>query len=334
MRAWSFDEFGLDHLALGERPDPAPGPGQVLLDMRAMSLNYRDLLLVQGAYDPRMKRPLVPCSDGVGEVIAVGDGVRRFEVGDRVCPIFSQTWVHGPPRSSARHGVLGGPLDGTLREQVVIDEAGGVAVPEHLTDEEAACLPCAGVTAWRALTVEGGITAGDTVLTLGTGGVSLFALTLGKLLGARVAITSSSDDKLERARELGADFTVNYAADERWSKAVKEWSGGGVDAVIELAGASSIGQSLRAVRVGGRVISIGNLGGNTAEIALPLIFMRSVQVRGLFVGNRDDFEAMGRALAAHEARPVIDRSFSFDEAPEAFRYMEGGHGMGKIVIAR
>ncbi len=202
MRAMEIQgAFGLDHLVLVERPDPVPGPGQVLVRLRAASLNYRDLLTVEGKYNPKQKLPLIPCSDGAGEVVAVGEGVTRVRPNDRVCPIFAQRWIAGEPTRDRLRSTLGGPLDGTLAELAVFDQEGLVKIPEHLTDEEAATLPCAAVTAWTALD---GITAGDTVLLQGTGGVSIFALQLANLRGARVIITSSSDEKLARARELGA----------------------------------------------------------------------------------------------------------------------------------
>ncbi|MCB1057340.1 MAG: NAD(P)-dependent alcohol dehydrogenase, partial [Acidobacteria bacterium] len=218
--------FGLDHLLPGERPDPEAGRGQVLLRMRAASINYRDLLMVQGRYNPRQPLPLIPCSDGVGEVVAVGPGVDRVAVGDRVAPIFCQRWLGGEATPERLRSTLGGPLDGTLAELMVLSQEGVVRVPEHLDDPEAATLTCAGVTAWSALFTHGEIVPGDTVLLLGTGGVSIFALQLAKLAGARVVITSSSDEKLGRARELGADETVNYTSVPEWGKRVRELTGG------------------------------------------------------------------------------------------------------------
>ncbi|MBW1879121.1 MAG: NAD(P)-dependent alcohol dehydrogenase [Deltaproteobacteria bacterium] len=334
MRAWAFAEFGVEHLVLTERSEPRPGPGQLLVRLSAASLNYRDLLMVRGAYNPRQRLPLVPCSDGVGEVAAVGEGVSRFSVGDRVCPLFSQTWVTGPPDDDAGRGTLGGPLDGTLQEVMLVDERAAVAAPEHLSDAEAACLPCAAVTAWRALVTEGGIRPGDTVLTLGTGGVSLFALQLGTALGAGVVVTSSSDEKLARALAMGAAHGVNYRTDPKWGKAVRAWSGRGVDLVVELGGAATLGQSLGAVRTGGCIALIGNLGGNVAEIALPRILMRAIRIQGLFVGNRDDFESLTRFLSVNpDLRPTVDRVFPFEEAPEAFAHLASGTHFGKVAVS-
>ncbi len=335
MKVWAIEGgFGLDNLRESERPSPDPGPGQVLLRMRAVSLNYRDLMMVQGQYNPRQPLPLVPCSDGVGEVLAVGPGVTRFQVGDRACPIFAQGWVGGEPDATTERGALGGPLDGTLQQLMVVHEHAAVRPPAHLTDDEAACLPCAAVTAWRALVTLGGVKAGDTVLTLGTGGVSLFAVQIARMLGARVAVTSSRDGKLARARSMGAELAINYRRTPRWSSAVVDWTGGrGVDHVVEVGGAGTLDQSLRSVRVGGALSLIGVLSGVTSEVPLTRILMRSVRIHGIFVGNRHDFEALVRALEAHpDVRPVVDRAFPWGEADKALAYLEKGVHMGKVVI--
>jgi NADPH:quinone reductase-like Zn-dependent oxidoreductase len=322
--------FGLDHLEIVERPDPAPGPGQALVRLRAASLNYRDLLTVEGKYNPKLKLPLIPCSDGAGEVVAVGEGVTRVRPGDRVCGNFAQAWIAGEPRREWLRSTLGGPMDGTLAELAVYDQEGLVKVPEHLTDEEASTLPCAAVTAWSCLQ---GVTAGDTVLLQGTGGVSIFALQLARLRGARVIITSSSDAKLARARELGATEGINYRETPDWGAKAKELTGGGgVDLVVEVGGAGTLGQSLKAVRMGGTISLIGNLAGNTVEISLPLIFMQHVRVQGILVGPRDSFEAMNRAIALHRLRPVVDRVFPLTDFRAAFDHMATGGHFGKIVM--
>jgi NADPH:quinone reductase-like Zn-dependent oxidoreductase len=267
-------------------------------------------------------------------VVAVGEGASRFSVGDRVCPLFSQTWIAGPPDDASGRGTLGGPLDGTLQEAMLVDECAVVAAPEHLSDIEAACLPCAAVTAWRALVTEGGLRPGDTVLTLGTGGVSLFALQLATAMGAGVALTSSSDEKLARAMAMGAARGINYREDPKWGKAVRAWSGGGVDLVVELGGAATFNQSLAAVRTGGCIALIGNLGGNVVEISLPRILMRAIRVQGLFVGNRDDFESLNRFLNVNpDLRPTVDRVFPFDEAPQAFAHLASGTHFGKVAVS-
>ena len=327
--------FGLDNLALVERPDPTPGPGQVLLRVRAASLNYRDLLTVQGKYNPKQKLPLIPCSDGAGEVLAVGEGVTRVRPGDRVCPIFAQRWISGEPTRDKVRSTLGGPLDGTLAELMVLDQEGMVHVPEHLTDEEAAALPCAAVTAWNALAAAG-IKAGDTVLVQGTGGVSIFALQLGALLGARVIVTSSSDEKLARARELGAWEGINYRETPDWGARAKQMaqSAGtdGVDLVVEVGGAGTLEQSLRAVRFGGSVSLVGNLAGTDAQVRLTMIFMQRIRMHGILVGDRESFEAMNRAIAAHGLRPVIDRVFPLEESRAAFEQIAAGGHFGKVCV--
>jgi NADPH:quinone reductase-like Zn-dependent oxidoreductase len=325
--------FGLDHLALVERPDPRPGPGQVLVRLRAASLNYRDLLTVEGKYNPKQRLPLIPCSDGAGEVVEIGEGVTRVRPGERVCAAFAQKWIAGTPTRDKLRSTLGGPLDGTLAELAVFDEEGVVHVPDHLSDEEAATLPCAAVTAWSALVTEGGVAAGDTVLVLGTGGVSLFALQLATLLGARVIATSSRDDKLDRARALGASEGVNYRETPEWGARVKELTGGaGADHVVEVGGAGTLQQSLRAVRFGGTISLIGNLAGTKTELFLTQVFMQHVRLNGILVGHRESFEAMNRAVAFHKLRPVIDRVFPLEEVRAAFDHMAAGDHFGKIVV--
>jgi NADPH:quinone reductase-like Zn-dependent oxidoreductase len=309
--------FDLDALTLVERADPEPGPGQVLIRVKAASLNYRDLLMVQGAY-PKQTLPLVPLSDGAGEVLACGPGVTRAKAGDRVAGIFT---------------ILGGPLDGMLTEQIVLHEDGVAPVPRHLTDEEAATLPCAAVTAWSALVQQGGLKAGDTLLVLGTGGVAVFGLQFAKLLGARVIVASSSDAKLERAKELGADERINYKATPDWDKAVKDLTGGaGADHVLELGGAATFNKSVRAVRVGGTISLIGNVTGGSTEVNLTPILIQNIRVQGVIVGSRETFEDMSRAVALHRLRPVVDRVFAFAEARAAFEHMSGRGHFGKIVV--
>jgi len=327
------DAFGLDHLSLTERPDPRPGHGEVLVRVRAASLNYRDLLTVRGQYNPKQKLPLIPCSDGAGEIVAVGEGVTRVKPGERVCANFAQRWIAGEPTREKLRSTLGGPLDGMLAELVVLPEEGVVRVPDHLTDEEAATLPCAGLTAWSTLVTEGGLTAGDSVLLQGTGGVSIFALQFAKTLGLRTIITSSSDEKLARARDLGADETINYKQTPDWAARVKELTGGtGVDHVIDVGGAGTLKQSLLSVRIGGTVSVMGVLAGNALELPLPLVFMQRVRIQGILVGSREGFEAMNRAVALHRLRPVIDRVFPLEETRAALELMERGGHFGKICL--
>ena len=325
--------FGVENLALVERPEPTPGFRQVVVEVLAASLNYRDLLMVQGRYNPRQPLPLIPVSDGVGRVVAVGEGTTRVKLGDRVSPHFFPRWVAGEPSRANMTPALGGPLDGALTERWLLDEDALVHVPEHLTDEEAACLPCAAVTAWNALTVRGNVRAGDTVLVQGTGGVSLFALQLAKALGARVILTSSSDEKLARAKTLGADAGLNYRTQPEWGREAKRLAGGdGVDHVVEVGGAGTLAQSLKAVRPGGQVSLIGVLAGGAGEVSLFPILMHNVRLQGITVGDRESFESMNRAVALHRLRPVIDRVFELEETQEAFAHLESATHFGKVVI--
>src|ERR1700742_4299943 len=268
-------------MELVERPDPVPGPGQVAVRMRAASLNYRDLLTVQGKGGAKL--PLIPCSDGAGEIVSVGEGVTRVAVGDRVCPMFFQSWFDGRPSASNRRLALGGTRPGVLQELMVLDAEGVSRIPPHLTFEEAATLPCTALTAWRALFEEVHIRPGDTVLVQGTGGVSIFALQFAKLAGASVIVTSSSDEKLERAKKLGADPTINYRSVPEWGKAAAEWTGGGVDHVVEVGGKDTFAQSLEAARIGGTILVIGVLSGFSQQIAIPSLFSKNLHVIGLSV---------------------------------------------------
>jgi NADPH:quinone reductase-like Zn-dependent oxidoreductase len=254
-------------------------------------------------------------------------------VGDRVCPIFAQRWLAGEPTRERLRSTLGGPLDGTLAEWMVLSEEGVVQVPGHLSDEEAAALPCAAVTAWNALVSEGGVTAGDVVLVQGTGGVAIFALQIARLLGARVIVTSSRDEKLARAKELGAEAGINYREVPEWGERAKELTGGvGVDHVIEVGGAGTLAQSLRAVRMGGRISLIGVLAGGKTDLTLAAVFMQRIRLQGILVGDRESFEAMNRAIAAHRLRPVIDRVFPLEEARAACEHMAAGRHFGKICL--
>jgi len=326
------DGLGVDSLKLAERPDPAPGPGQVVLRMKAFSINYRDLLVVDGV--GRWKPPLgrIPLSDGVGVVAAAGGGVSRVRAGDRVAPIFYPKWLEGRPTAEkVGHGLGGAAADGVLAECVVIDEASLVLVPAHLTDEQAATLPCAGVTAWSALIPFGGIRPGDSVVVLGTGGVSIFAMQFARLVGARVIATSHSDQKLARAKELGADAVINYKTTPNWPKAVAELTGGlGADYVVDTVG--DLKQSIAAVRLGGSVAFVGVLIGMTTEVDLVSFMGKCARVEAVDVGSREMFEAMNRAIEFHVMRPVVDRVFEFCELREALNYLrEGGH-FGKVCL--
>ncbi len=332
MRAYQLQEAtGADGLRQVDLSDPMPGPGQVLVRVRAVSLNYRDLMIVSGRYGGTARPDLIPCSDGAGEVVAVGDGMTQWSPGDRVLGTFFPAWGDGPAAPDKISDALGGSVDGMLAEHVVLREDGLVRLPAHLSYEEGATLPCAAVTAWNALVTQGGLKAGDTVLTLGTGGVSLFALQFAKLFGARVIATSGSDAKISRLREMGADVTINYKATPEWDREVWAQTGKrGVDHVVEVGGGGTLPQSLRSVRVGGTVSLIGVLTGG--EINPSIILQKSIVLRGIYVGSRAMFEAMNRALAQSHFRPVIDKTFAFDEAADAYRHLESGTHFGKVVI--
>ncbi|NMG08075.1 NAD(P)-dependent alcohol dehydrogenase [Brasilonema sp. UFV-L1] len=334
MKVWEVhSKEGLDALTLVEKPEPQPKAGQILLKMRAASLNYRDLLTVKGAYGSKQKLPFVPLSDGVGEVVAVGEKVSRVKVGDRVAGIFMQTWLEGEFSADKSKSALGGAIDGILAEYVTLDEDGVVHVPKHLSDEEAASLPCAAVTAWNALTTDGKLKAGDTILIQGTGGVSIFALQFGKIMGAQVIATSSSDLKLDKLKQLGASEVINYKTTPNWDEKVWELTNQvGVDRIIEVGGAETFNKSLRAVRYGGHISLIGVLSGFSADVSTVSILHKGMTVQGIYVGSRAMFEAMNRAIALHDIKPIVDRVFPFEEARQALEYMESGAHFGKIAL--
>jgi len=302
--------------------------------MKAASINYRDLVVPLRGYGSFTGTlPLVPISDGVGEVVDIGADVTRVAPGDRACPMFMQKWIAGEPDLTRITSTLGGPLDGVMQHYMVVNEEGLAKAPEYLTHEEAATLPCAALTAWSALATEGDVKAGDTVLLQGTGGVSLFALQFSKLLGAKVIIISSSDDKLKKAGALGADEGINYKNSPEWGKAVKKLTGGkGVDHIVEVGGEKTLPQSLRAIRPGGTISMIGVLSGINMGVSLGLIVTRNVRLQGITVGHRDSFEAMTRAMRQHPIKPVIDRVFPFEELKEAMEYLRQGKHFGKICI--
>jgi len=332
MKTYEINEFGIEKLTLAERAKPEPKASEVSVKFHAASLNYRDLMMVKGFYNPKLKTPIVPLSDGAGEVVAIGEKVTKWKIGDRVCPIFMQGWTDGAIEVSKARTALGGDLDGCLREFGAFDENGLVKIPEHLSYEEAATLPCAAVTAYNALFCSGGLKPDDSVLLQGTGGVSIFALQLASVYGCRAIVTSSSDEKLERAKELGADDLVNYKETPDWDKRVLELTEKrGVDHVVEVGGAGTLQKSLNAVKMGGHIAVIGVLSG-AGEINPVSILMKAVRLQGIFVGSREMFEAMNRLFSEHRLNPVIDKVFPFDEAREALKYMESAAHFGKIVI--
>lgn len=335
MRTYELRGKGLDTLTLVERPVPRPGPGQVLVRMHAASLNYRDLLVANGKYGRgELPYPLVPLSDGAGEVVDVGSGVTRHKPGDRVASAFFQKWVDGPFDSAKGNSALGGAIDGVLSEYVVLEEAGAVKFPTFLSYDEAATLPCAAVTAWVSLVELARLKREQVVLAMGTGGVSIFALQLAKTLGASVISTSSSDAKLARVRELGADHTINYRTHPEWDVQARESTHGqGVDCLLEVGGEGTLPTSLRAVRGGGHVVLVGLLTGKMGDRDRARDNDRQVRVDAVYVGSVRHFEALNEHVERTQLSPVIDRSFPFESAHQAYRHLESGNHFGKVVIS-
>lgn len=336
MKVWTIDERdGRRELVLAERPQPAPAAGEVLVRIRAVSLNYRDLITLDQQRPGSLPPPMVPCSDGAGEVAAIGAGVSRFRLGDRVAGIFFRDWIDGRFELGYHKTALGGSLHGMLSEFIVLPEHALVAIPAHCSFGEAATLPCAAVTAWQALVTRGQLRAGDTVLALGTGGVSVFALQIAAAAGCRVIVTSSSDEKLSRARELGAWATVNYRTTPEWDAEVWRLSEKrGIDHVMEVGGPGTLGRSMNAAAAGGQIALIGVLTGFAApDASLFPITARNVRLDGIYVGSRADFEALNTFLTEHEIHPVIDRTFPFAEAPAAFEHLRSGRHFGKVVVS-
>ncbi len=335
MKGYEIQKFGIDELALVEKDVPKPRGGEVLVKFSAFSINHRDLMMVEGNYNPRLRFPAIPFSDAAGEVVEIGEGVTRWKTGDRVMPIFMQKWIGGEiDKDKAKSAIGGGNKnwDGVLSEFGTFNQEGLVKIPEHLSFEEAATLPCAGVTAWNALAVSGRLKAGDTVVTLGTGGVSVFALQLAKMFGAEVISTSSSDEKLERMAKLGSGHTINYREREDWDKAILEMTDGkGVDHVVEVGGAGTLGRSISAAKIGGHIALIGALdsGGEFSPVS---VLMKAIRVQGIFVGSRSYFEELNTAVSVNRLKPVIDKVFDLKETREALKYMKSGSHFGKIVI--
>jgi len=324
--------YGLENLALVERDVPKAGPGEIVVRLKAACLNFRDFATVLGM-GGQYKLPLVPLSDSVGVVEDAGEGVTRVATGDRVCPIFFPTWHAGGPTIEGLSKALGGSLDGCAQDYLLIGEDGVVKVPDYMTDMEAAMLPCAALTAWRALVVEGNLKAGDTVVVQGTGGVSIFALQFAKAAGARVIATSSSDDKLARAQDLGADHVINYKTTPDWGVAARAFTGGrGVDHVVEVGGAETFTQSLAAIRVGGHVAVIGLLSGVMKDMNVATMFSQNARIHGITVGNRTQFEDMLKAMALHEIHPVVDTTFPLEDLKAGLEHMGSGAHFGKIGI--
>ncbi|MCO8122061.1 NAD(P)-dependent alcohol dehydrogenase [Stieleria sp. TO1_6] len=324
---------GIDAIERRETAEPEPGPFEVKVRIRAASLNYRDLGVAAGGYLRNDTRPVVPLSDGAGEVVAVGPGVTRWKENDRVSPIFVRDWIDGPASDAKLKSSLGGGVDGVLCEYRVLPEQSLVAIPDGMSFAQAATVPCAAVTAWHALFESGELQAGQTVLLLGTGGVSVFALQLAKAAGARTIITSSSDQKLEQAQSLGADQLVNYKAHPDWHKEVRRLTAGeGVDHVVEVGGPGTLERSIKSAAVAGKIHLIGVLDSPAAKISPMLSVFNLLTIRGIYVGSRTMHEKTLAAMDANAIEPVIDRSFSFDQALEAYRYFAQQKHVGKVVI--
>ena len=334
MRALQLiGDIGLDNLMVVELPDPKPGPFEVLVRMRAVSLNYRDLLMIGGVYGRATPLPLTPFSDGCGVVEAVGEGVTRFSPGDRVSTLFFQKWIAGKPTPESQVSALGMPIPGAGRELAVFHEDGLSKAPAFLTDNQVACLACAALTAWRALFDDARLEPGDTVLLQGTGGVSIFGLQFAKAAGYRTIITSSSDDKLARAKALGADDLINYKTTPEWGAAAREITGGrGVDFVMEVGGGGTLTQSLRCITLKGHIAIIGILGGVAEPLPIGSMIATGAKLQGVSVGSRAMFEAMCRAIEAHAIAPVVDKVYPFTEARAALEAMRAGEHFGKIVL--
>jgi len=332
MRAYEIvSDGGVEALALNNRPAPQPGNGEILVAVRASAINYRDLSTIEDPVARGIRYPRIPNSDGAGEVIAVGAGVTRFNSGDRVAGCFFQNWSDGDISAAAMASAMGGAVDGMLAENVLLREAGAVLIPDYLSFEEGATLPCAGVTAWNCLVEQGALIAGKTALFLGTGGVSIFGLQLAKMMGARAIITSSSDAKLERAKELGADELVNYRQTPDWEAKVLELTDGvGVDVTIETGGGGTLEKTITATRVGGTISLIGALTGGAID---PVAIMRkSIRLQGVYVGNRRMFERMNAAFTLNRIHPVIDREFEFEDARSGYHALRAAAHFGKIII--
>ena len=333
MQAWEINSGdGVDALNLNEREIPIPGPGQLRVRMNANSINYRDLITIEGAGARKLPFPTIPNSDGAGVVTAVGKGVKLQE-GDRVTSCFFEEWTAGEIGASVMASALGGARQGVLAEEVVLPEHGVIPTPTSLTDQEAATLPCAALTAWHALNLPRPVKAGETVLLLGTGGVSVFAQQFCSIMGARTIVTSSSDDKLEKMKALGASEIINYQTNPEWDAIVLELtSGSGVDRVVEVGGPGTFDRSVNAVRVGGIIGLIGVLTGVSGATNPTPIMVKSVTVKGIYVGSRAMFADMNRAIETHKLKPVIDQIFDFKDARSAYHTMRGAKHFGKLVI--
>ena len=333
MKALELAEFGIANLHQVTLDDPEPAAGQVLVKFAAASVNYRDFMIAEGMFAPPEDLPVIPLSDGAGEIVSAGQGISGLQVGDTVTPLFFPRWLSGDALGDERSVSTGLEAPGCLREYGAFDESAVVKVPDFLSAEEAACFPCAGLTAWSALVTTSGTSSGDVVVVLGTGGVSIFALQFAKALGATVIVTSSSDEKLAHAKELGADHGINYHATPEWGTAVKELTDGrGADVVVEVGGTSTLPQSFKAIRRGGNIPIIGALAGAQMDLAVYELIMTNAHMHGIGVGNRAGYEEMMRFVDEHRISPVIHKSYAFDEAATAMQDINKGEHFGKLVV--
>jgi NADPH:quinone reductase-like Zn-dependent oxidoreductase len=333
MRIMELARFGVENLKLVDAEVPVPGPGQVLVRFGGASINYRDYQIVTGEFSPDQPLPIIPCSDGAGEVVGLGDAVTRFAEGDRVSPLFFPNWLSGDAHGDVRSVSSGLEAPGVLREYGVYDQDQLGKVAPHLTHEEAACFPCAGLTAWTCLVSLSNIQAGDSVLVQGTGGVALFAVQFAKALGAEVIITSGSDAKLERARTLGADHGINYKNSPDWGDRARDLTGGrGVDSVIEIGGTGTLPQSIAALRRGGHINIVGYLAGIDIGLTVFHLIERNAHMHGVSVGNAEGFAEMMNFVSEHNLVPVIDKSYSFEDAATAMTDLVAGGHFGKLVV--
>lgn len=333
MRKWQFEDgFGLDNLRLSQTDAPVPRRGEVRLSMRAATLNFRDLVVMRGQHGRSIKPPLVPLSDGVGIVDAVGEGVTEWQIGDRLAPAFYQHWLAGEPPANLDKGRLGGPLNGVLATQICVPSQALVRVPDHLTDAQAAALPCAGVTAWSALTSPSPIVAGQSVLILGTGGVALIAASLANAMGARVIMTTSRPDLTDQLHQIGAHDVIDRVTTPEWSREVRRLTGQGCDRVLDLGGADTLNPAVAALRTGGTVILIGNVTGDTAPLFLPMVLTRRITMHSVSCGSREHFVQLCAAMVRHRLAPLIDCEIDFHQAPDAFQRLESSRPFGKVCI--
>lgn len=335
VKSYWLENFGIENLCVKKTEQLPLKAGQVRVKLRAAALNYRDLLVVKGHYDPKVlsSGALIPLSDGAGDIVEVAADVSRFKTGDKVAAIFFQKWLAGEFSQEVTKSALGGAIDGVLTNYKIFDQEGLVRIPEGYSYEEAASLPCAAVTAWHALIVANKLKAGETILIQGTGGVSIFALQFAKISGAKVILTSSSDEKLDRGKTLGADYLINYKQMPEWESEVRKITNGiGVDHIVEVGGAQTLSKSFKALRCGGKIAIIGILSGTESSINLLPILMKNILIQGIYVGSRSMFESMNKAIATNKVHPIIDKVFHFDEAKQALYYLEKASHFGKVVI--